>query len=172
MSKIAHTQGLVIVGAGPGGMAPLFAATNNGMLPKLLDLGITLIESGSSVGQGALAEYFLESDSSAEALLDVVTRSSNPLFAELQTHPATLRLLSFAKGPAPLRLVAEFLAVVGQTICGAISASDRGRILLNTGALSLRSSGRGTWITTCLRDNTVIEEIESLNVVLATGAHQ
>jgi cation diffusion facilitator CzcD-associated flavoprotein CzcO len=172
MNKAASVQGLVIVGAGPGGMAPLLAATNKGKLQELLQAGVTVIESGSAVGRGSLGGHDLESDSSAEALLDVVMRSQEGPFVALRTHPATLRLQAFANGPAPLHIVAHFLEVVSQTVCAMVSASERGRVLLNTGALSVRSTGHGTWLTTCFKEGSTIEVVESLNVVLATGAHQ
>ena len=50
----------LIVGAGPGGLAPLFAAAYDGRLQELLNGGVTIVEQGSTVGAGDLGRYAID----------------------------------------------------------------------------------------------------------------
>jgi hypothetical protein len=77
----------LIVGAGPGDLAPLFAAAHAGSLGDLLDAGVTVLEQKAEVGSGELGRYAIRSDSAAEAFLNVVMRTTDPSLAALQSHP-------------------------------------------------------------------------------------
>jgi hypothetical protein len=115
----------LIVGAGPGGLAPLFAAAYDGRLRELLDGGITIVEQGPTVGAGDLGRYAISSDSAAEAFLDVVMRTTEPGLAALQSHPTVTALVSSIGGAVPLKQVAAFLSLIGETMCGLVEKSAR-----------------------------------------------
>ena len=164
---------LVIVGAGPAGLAPLFAAASIGRLQEVLRLGVTILERGDRVGCGGLSGYAIRSDSGAETFLDIVSRTAEPRLGALRAHPAARALEKLGKGAAPLSLVAEFLTVAGETLCDIVAGSKRGHVLLGTEVVSLTQTVRGTWRTRYRRTGTGGEgEIASECVLLATGAHQ
>ncbi len=166
-------SGTVIIGAGPAGLSPLFAAASAGRLNALLRQGVTIVERGDTVGSGALSSYGIYSDSSAEAFLDIVLRSQEPLLRSLRDHPTAQQLISLGKKAAPLVLVAEFLGVAGNVLCGAVARSERSKVLLGTEAISVTQTMRGGWRTRLRHVASGAEcEIESCAVLLSTGGHQ
>lgn len=172
MSAHPGRQGLVIVGAGPAGLAPLFAAASAGRLREVLEAGVTILERGTTVGAGALGGYNIDSDSAADALLDIVTRSREPRLRALREHPTTQTVAQCGKGAAPLQAVGAFLSLAGNVIGELVAASPRGRVLCNANAVWVQQSGAGTWRTR-YRDGAQQErEVDSGSVLLATGAYQ
>ena len=99
----------LIVGAGLGGIAPLFAAAYTGSLRDLLDRGVTILEQRAEVGSGELGRYTIRSDSAAEAFLDVVLSTTEPRLAALQGHPIVSSTATPIGGLIQLPQAAEFL---------------------------------------------------------------
>jgi 2-polyprenyl-6-methoxyphenol hydroxylase-like FAD-dependent oxidoreductase len=62
--------GVVIVGGGPGGLAPLLAAHRRGRLAELLNEGVTLVEQSGAVGEGTLGRWCINSDSTGFTFAD------------------------------------------------------------------------------------------------------
>ncbi len=171
-STFRKDQGLVIIGAGPAGLAPLFAAANTGRLGELLRLGVTILERGYTPGAGVLREYGIGSDSSAEAMIAFVTESEEPFLAGLQSHPLTRAVAAYGKGPAPLHLVGKFLALAGSTLCEVVASSSQGCVLLGASAVSVQKTLSGSWKTKFIDATGCLQEITSPSVLVATGAHQ
>ena len=173
MSLERVTQAVVIVGAGPAGLGPLFAAANVGRLDELVQGGVTILERGKRLGGGSLNQYAIRSDSSAEAFLDIVVRTKEPRLQELRAHPMAQELATYGTGSAPLTLAAAFLEVASETLCRIVAESERGRVLLGVEVLSVRQVSPSLWRTRFLHTASGVEhEVESGSVVLATGAHQ
>ncbi len=165
--------GIVIVGAGPAGLAPLFAAAANGHLEQFLRLGVTVLEQGSILGSGALPAYAIESDSSAEAFLDIVLRTQQPRLQALLSHPVTVQLLRLGKQPVPLALVASFLQIAAEALCQVVADAERCQVLKGVQAISVTQDEFSGWRTRYRNLVSGAEyEIRSDAVVLATGAHQ
>jgi hypothetical protein len=163
----------LIVGAGPGGLAPLFAAAYDGRLRELLSGGVTIVEQGTAVGAGDLGRYAISSDSAAEAFLDVVMRTTEPGLAALQNHP-TVNLLAASVGQAiPLKQAASFLSLIGETMCNLVETSARGSVFTQHRALFTRRLRPGLWSTRVRCERTGAEkDLFSRSVILATGASQ
>ena len=125
----ARQQGLVIVGGGPAGLAPLFAAASVGRLGEVLERGVTILERSDTLGSGDLGSYGIGSDSSAQAFLDIVMRSQEPRLLALRWHPLTRKIAALGTESVPLALVGQFLQAVGRTLCEAVIASRRGAVL-------------------------------------------
>ena len=168
----AKKQGLVVVGGGPAGLAPLFAMASVGRLREVLDLGVTILERGEVLGAGALGSYAIRSDSSAETLVDIVMRSQEPVLANLRAHPVTQTLAQFGKDAAPLSLAGLFLELAGTALCEAVATSRWGRVITGATAVCVRRDAGGTWRTRFVDASQQTQEVLSTNVVLATGAHQ
>ena len=166
-------QAVVIIGAGPAGLAPLFAAACAGSLGLLLKRGVTLLERGQTIGCGALEAYGISSDSAAEAFLDIVVRTQEPRLAALRTEPAVQTLIALGKNAAPLQAVAAFLRVAGHALCAIVAESERGHVLTGVTAQTVRRIGLSLWETTFVDATSgTIRTIRSRAVILATGAHQ
>jgi hypothetical protein len=163
----------LIVGAGPGGLAPLFAAAYDGRLGELLDGGVTVVDQGSTVGAGNLGQYEISSDSAAEAFLDVVMRTTEPALEALQTNPIVGVLAASMGGAVPLKQAATFLSLIGETMCGLVETSARGAVLRRHRALFTKRVGPGLWSTRVRCEGTGAEkDLLSRSVILATGARQ
>ncbi len=163
----------LIVGAGPGGLAPVLAAAYDGCLPQLLAGGVTILERGRSVGSGGLGRYAIRSDSAAEAFLDIVTRTTEPRLLALQSHPLAASIAQSKGGAIPLAQAGEFLSLIGEAICEVVEASPGGTVLRQHTALFTQRLARGLW-STRVRCETNGEErsLLSRSVILATGARQ
>jgi Pyridine nucleotide-disulphide oxidoreductase len=164
--------GLVIVGGGPGGLAPLLAAHRGGRLADLLRDGVTVIEESDAVGEGSIGRWCINSDSSGFTFADCLTGPPGSELAELRNHAITQEFLAAGDGTVPLRRAGEFLALVGREMNEVIAASPNGRVLKRHRAIATAATGT-SW-RTLIRDTETGREqtIESHNVVLATGASQ
>lgn len=173
MLPYLEKTGLVIVGAGPAGLAPLFAAASAGKLRQLLRDGVTIFEHGDRPGAGALTEYAIRSDSGAATFLDIVLQSKEPRLQALRWHPTTQTLLHLGGSAAPLGLVSSFLQLAGGVLCGIVEDSKRGRVFLNTEVLSVaRTTDRRWRVRYRKAGSSEDREVVSQSVVLALGAHQ
>jgi hypothetical protein len=165
-------SGLVIVGGGPAGMAPLLAAHRTGCLADLLRDGVTIIEQSGSIGEGSIGRWCINSDSTGFTFADCLAGPPDGELAALRSHPITREFVEVGDGTVPLQRAGEFLSVVGKAIKEVVASSPNGRVLTRCQAISTRRHKTG-WLTrTRGLDGRQEHVIESRNVVLATGAHQ
>ena len=170
---LTHLPCCVIVGAGPAGLAPLFAAAYAGNLDDLLAGGVVIVERGDTVGGGALGQYAIRSDSAAEAFLDIVNRTTEPALIALQSHPLVLAIEELRGRSVPLTLASAFLRLAGETMCALVEASPNGALLRQHTALSARRSACATWTIRVRCEKTGAEQdLQASSLVLATGADQ
>ncbi len=164
--------GVVIIGGGPAGLAPLLAAHRRGRLAELLEQGVTLVEQTSTLGEGSLGRWCINSDSTGFTFADCLAGPPDSELAALRHHPMTKEFLETGEGTVPLPRAAEFLGLVGRALRKVIAASPRGRVLSRHTAVSTQRVARG-WLTVVRDEETGREQsIESRSVVLATGATQ
>ncbi|SEB48046.1 DegT/DnrJ/EryC1/StrS family aminotransferase [Terriglobus roseus] len=164
---------LVVAGAGPGGLAPLFAAARYGKLPELLAGGVLVVERSATIGAGLLGNYSIPSDSPAEAFLDSIENSSEPELRELLSHPEAKALADLRGQTAPLRVAAAFLALAAQRLCSMVEQSLHSAVLREHEVLSVRQISNRLWAVH-VRDLRTGREhtFRSRSVHLATGGHQ
>lgn len=172
MHASRERSGLILVGAGPAGLAPLFAAANTGQLDALLLRGLMILERSQTLGSGSLGRYAIRSDSSSEALLDIVLRSRDPRLASLRSHPAMRAVAQSGDRSTALKAVGEFLEVASGVLCDAVASSDRGRVIREATAQWVQKTARNTWLVRYADGDGSTHEIEADNVLLATGASQ
>lgn len=172
MSRIAAVS-LVIVGGGPAGLAPLFAAASEGVLDEVLAGGVVILEAGCRLGPGAFRDYAIRSDSAAEAFLDIILKTKDSRLQRLHDHPAVLAVADHMGRAVPLSLVADFLEVAADVVREILAESPGCAVLTSSRALWTKQVCSDQW-RTCFRDGlTGLEHvIESCTVVLATGGHQ
>ena len=163
----------VIVGGGPAGLAPLVSASRSGTLDQILAAGVAIVERGPTIGAGGIGDYAINTDSSAETIVNCVRDNTGPLAVRLHDHPATVALAAYARGAAPLRLVGDFLAEMGKVVRDLVAAEPRSSLLVGHEAIHTRQTDDGLWRTLVRRiaDGT-IQSVVSRHVVLAAGAHQ
>lgn len=163
----------LIAGGGPAGIALLLAASRMGELPRLLDEGLTLVEQGSHIGSGMLGRYVINSDSAAETFVDALTDNPVPELARLCTHPLIERIRSHGRCTLPLRVVAEYLDLVGHVLASLIRKHPASRLLTGWRLTSLRQGERGEWAAYLVSaDGAHTQHVTARRVVLALGANQ
>ena len=164
--------GLVMIGGGPAGVAPLLAAHRHGKLSEVLSHGVTVVEQTSSVGRGTIGHWCINSDSTGYSFADCLAGPANGELAALRSHPLTQEVFAAGESTVPLERAGEFLRVVGQAINDVVASSAAGRVLKQHTAISTQRTAGG-WLT-LVRDQQTGREraIESRHVVLATGAGQ
>lgn len=164
--------GVVIIGGGPAGMAPLLAAHRRGRLVDLLKEGVTVVEQSGSMGEGSIGRWCINSDSTGFTFADCLAGPPDSELAALRNHPITREFVEAGDGTVPLRRAAEFLALVGQAMHEVIASAPHGHVLRRYQAVSTRRTTTG-WLTLIKDVDTGRERtIDSRNVVLATGASQ
>ena len=165
-----RNTGILCVGAGPAGLAPLVKAARDGTLSRLAARGLTVVDQASEIGAGNLGTYAIGSDTLADAFLECLDGGAEPRLAELAAHPAARLLAAFRGGPAPLPVVSGFLKALGRTL-HAILLSHGAAVLTGwTASLSQRCGGG--WRTSLTDRDGRRLEIGSEQLVLATGAGQ
>ncbi len=166
-------QHAVIIGAGPAGLAPLFAAANTGSLSKLLSAGVTIVEQQPTVGAGTIGKYGVNSDSSAQAFLDILSKCQDVRLAPLYADPVSDKLRHLGKSSVPLTLVSEFLGAAGTLLCNLITTSERGQVLTGCVARHIQRISPELWSTE-VKDLSTGETltIHSDFVLIASGGHQ
>ncbi len=173
-SRIDSLQtGVLVVGGGPAGLAPLVAASRDGGLDRLLSEGLVVAERDQTVGAGRIGRYLINSDSSADTFLSCVAGHPDPVLARLVDHPAARAIAAHGRDAVPLPLVGRFLAALGEALAGIIRNAPQGRVMTGRQALWTRRTASGGW-STRLRCVSTGEEVDILSrvVLLATGADQ
>lgn len=167
-------HGTVIVGGGPAGTALLVAASRMGVLDEHAAAGLAVVESSDTLGSGALGDYAINGDSTAETFLSVVGAGSGPALAALADSPEARAITGrVGRGPDPVPLTeaAALLRVVGQTLARRIT-SQGGSVLSGHTALHTQRGEDGTWQTAVRSRSGACSTLRSRNVVLATGGRQ
>ncbi len=130
------------------------------------------MEQSSSVGDGTIGRWCINSDSTAFTFADCLAGPSGSELAPLRSHPLTEEFHALKDATVPLVRASEFLNLVGKAMKQVLEASDNGQVLTGFQAVSTQRTTTG-WLT-LIRDAETGRErtIDSRNVVLATGASQ
>ena len=164
--------GVVIVGGGPAGLAPLLAAHRHGRLADLLKEGVTVVERSGAIGEGSIGQWVIQSDSTGFTFADCLAGPPGSELAAVRSYPLTKEFVEAGDRAVPLRRAGEFLALVGEAIHKLVATAPNGRVLNRHRAISTQRTSTG-WLT-LIEDVESGREltIESRDVVLATGASQ
>jgi hypothetical protein len=162
---------LVIIGAGPAGLAPLLAAHRRGRLGPLLDCGIALVERSAVPGCGAIGGYAINSDSTGTTFVDCLRGPIETDLTALQSHPLAREIAAAGDGPVPLALVGRFMALVGSALTAMVARHPGCRVLTEHSARHVRRTADG-WCTAIEDSAGRVTHVSSRCVLSATGAEQ
>jgi len=135
----------LIIGGGPGGLAPLLAASKNGSFPTLLAGGLVIVEKSATLGAGELHRFVITSDSSAETFLSCVIDNPIPELAAIAHTRIAQEMATYGKGAVPLKLAAELMDLVGKAFTTIIRNAPNCAVLTQTKCNALRRRSNGTW---------------------------
>ncbi|WP_375398888.1 DegT/DnrJ/EryC1/StrS family aminotransferase [uncultured Sphingomonas sp.] len=169
----AATMTTLIVGGGPAGCALLTAASKQGRLADLAQAGLTIVERDDAIGNGRLAGYAINSDSTAETFLTAVRDNPCPEIAALARHPAAQEVgRHIGRLGVPLAATGQFLGVIGDRLAGIVAANG-GELATGHEAIDAHQLPGGGWQTRLRRlgDGAIVER-RSHTLVIATGGAQ
>ncbi|WP_198374082.1 aminotransferase DegT [Neoroseomonas rubea] len=163
----------LIVGGGPAGLAPLVSACRTGGLDRMLAGGLAVVEQGQAIGPGQIGSYAINSDSSADTIVNCVQGSTHPVLATLANHPTTIAVAAYGRGSVPLPLVGAFMAVVGKALHAKLAVSPGCAVRLDSRAIQTQRTAGGEWCTTIVQvSDGARAKILSRLVIFATGGVQ
>lgn len=166
------SHSLIIIGAGPGGLAPLFAAASAGTLQALLARGVLVLEKSQAPGAGQLRDVIINSDSAAEAFLDILAQSTEPELISLLQHPVAVQIAERRGESVPLALAAALLQLASEALLKIVSTHPDCAVMLGCDVVSVGRRGGGRWEVTSVDQSGVLRHYTGSSVHLATGASQ
>lgn len=168
-----HIHSALIVGGGPAGTAMLTAASKSGSLIPLAADGLAVIERDAVLGRGAIGNYAITSDSTAETFLTAVKDNEHSGIAALTGHHAGQEIaLHIGKLGVPLARTTPFLEATGAQL-GAIITSHGGVVATRSDAVEARRDADGHWVAR-IRNLVTGQErmMRTRALVIATGGYQ
>ncbi len=163
--------GLIIIGGGPGGLAPLLAAHHFATIDELFDHGVAIVEQSGQLGCGTLGNYAINSDSSGATFVDCLRSPLHTRLSEVAAHPLGRLMAAAGEGAVALRDAGTFLKVVGDALGEMIEAHPACKLFTHHRAISVTRMSAGWRVVVSQPDGSEATLI-ARNVVLATGAHQ
>ncbi|MCW3847473.1 DegT/DnrJ/EryC1/StrS family aminotransferase [Sphingomonas sp. LB-2] len=164
----------LIVGGGPAGTALLTAATKHDRLTELAAAGLAVVERDAVLGRGALGNYAITSDSTAETFLTAVKDNSHEEIAALETHLSGQEIALYKGGTTgvPLARSSPFLTATGARLAQ-IVAENGGFVATRSEVIEARRTRDGNWAAR-VRNLVTGEErvMRTASIVIATGGHQ
>ena len=164
--------GLVIVGGGPAGLAPLLAAHRTGELAALLDAGVAIVEQSARLGCGSIGSYGINSDSSGRTFVDCLLSDDDTELTRLNDHPLTQQLAEAGDGAVALRDAGQFLGLVGDAMHRIITEHPASFVLAEHHVVAATRVADGWSVHVRHRETGAERTLLTRNVVVATGAHQ
>jgi hypothetical protein len=164
--------GLVIVGGGPAGLAPLLAAHRDGRIDQLLQAGVALVEQSGELGAGQIGHYAINSDSSGRTFVDCLQADRPSELTRLADHPLTRRLAAAGDGAVELRDAGRFLGMVGKAIGRMIAAQPASAVFSHHRAVAAERVTQGWRIRLHDLATGRPRTVFARNMVIATGADQ
>ena len=174
MNHPAQEFGLLIVGGGPGGIAPLLAAHRTGRLDALLGAGVAIIERSEAIGAGRLGDYAINSDSSGKTFADCLDGdgSRETELTRLSDHPLTQQMRAAGDGTVTLQDAGQFLGLVGNAVRRMVEDDANCAVLTRHNVEWARRAGNGWEVGLLDLESGGKRTVMARSVVIATGAHQ
>ena len=172
MDTFSRPYRLIVVGGGPGGLAPLLAAHRDGSLDDLLGQGVAVVEQSAAIGAGAIGGYGINSDSSGRTFTDCLLGPAPSELTALASHPLTRKLNAAGDGAVPLRDAGRFLALVGAALTRAIARHPASATLTRHRVTGAQRCEGGWRVQVQDLATGATKILVGENIVVATGATQ
>lgn len=162
----------MVIGGGPGGLGPLIAAAQQGLLAAWLDRGLAIIDRQNSLG-GTLGRYGINSDSLGGAYIEYLDAPGLPRsLRELRLDPLTLEMARYCDGFPPLPLVHRYMHLIGERIEGIVRAHSNAQFLPRTEAKALRLQPDGSVEAELLAADGSRRTLGARTAIVALGGRQ
>jgi hypothetical protein len=161
----------VVIGGGPGGLGPLIAAAQQGLLPDWLDQGIAIVEQEQRLG-GSLGRFAILSDSLGGSYLEFLDATGLPeAMQALRDDPVAREMAGYRQSFPPLELVDRFMGRIGSAVAAMLQQSSTSSLRLGTRARHLRLCDDGS-IAVEMFGPGGSETLVARSAILALGGRQ
>jgi hypothetical protein len=170
----SHVHSALIIGGGPAGTALLTAATKQNRLVELSQAGLAVVERDAVLGRGAIGNYAITSDSTAETFLTAVKDNVHGEIAALEGHLSGQEIALHKGGThgVPLARSTPFLQATGAKL-GQIVAGNGGIVATRSEVVDARRTKDGLWAARVRNLVTGDERVmRTASLVIATGGYQ
>lgn len=172
MTNLSDFFGLIIIGGGPAGIAPILAAHRTGELDALLAGGVAVVEQSMQLGSGLIGGYDINSDSSGRTFVDCLLADRPSDLTRLTDDPLTQTLAAAGDAAVPLHDAGRFLCLVGDTVGRMLERHHACALFLGHQGLSV-TRVHGGWSVRLRNLSSGVEQtLQSRSILIATGGHQ
>lgn len=163
----------LIVGGGPAGTGPLVYGAWSGRLPELLDRGLAVVEAGTSLGDGRLGRYVINSNSTGATFLECLEHGvSDAYLQRTLASPLPAEVNRYRDDVLPLALAGKLLRSIGDDLCGAAEQSTASKVYLRTRAEEIRVVGPGRFeVSLKSAADAAVTRVSASRVLIATGGN-
>ncbi len=165
-----------ICGVGPAGMGPIVCAYQDGLLDKVLDKGIVLIDRRKVLGVGSFGEYHITANSLGKVFLECLEKiKKDPSFFNLINHKYVKKLKLYSEKAPDLPVVAEYLGLLSEYLINRIKIYRNCSILRSTNILDIQQKETGLYainIETNENGRSHTRKIYTHNIILNLGGQQ
>jgi Pyridine nucleotide-disulphide oxidoreductase len=163
---------VVVVGAGPAGMAVLLAARKDGRLAEMLQRGLLVIEQSAHIGRGQIGSYAINSDSTGHTFVDSLQSGSDDALNRLLETPLAQRIAAAGTNAVPLCDAGELLSLIGDAMHGIICKYPQSAVLTCCTAESAKRRPDEGWQVIATDAQGSKLTILTKHLILATGGSQ
>jgi hypothetical protein len=164
--------GTIIVGAGPAGVGPLVSACRKNRLDELLDSRVLIVDAGDKLGVGAIGGYAIQSDTSADTLLESI-EAGDPRILDRVRATAVAREVETHRGSSlPLALVGAFLEQLGLALRAVVDAHPESAFYPRSTVREIRRLNGDEWLVSIDRHPKLTEQVIAHRVITACGGIQ
>jgi hypothetical protein len=172
LNAMSREFGTIIVGAGPAGVGPLVSACRQDRLDELLDSRVLIVDSGDKFGVGAIGGYAIQSDTSADTLLESIEMGDPRVLDRVKSSAVAREVETYRGSSLPLALVGAFLQQLGLALRAVVDAHPGSAFYPRSTVREIRRSNEDEWIVSIDRNRMAIQEVIAHRVVTACGGIQ
>lgn len=156
----------VIIGGGPAGTGPLFAALKREGLDALLSHGLAIFERTDHLVAGALPDYAVNSDTSAGVFLECLSGAPGTAFDGASMNGLAQAISDQGSHSIPLQALRPYLHALGKRMETVVRAAPGCAVATGTTVSGVQRSPNGDW---AIHVEGALRPTIARKVVLATG---
>lgn len=161
---------LLIIGAGPAGIAPLFHMDAVNRLDDYIDKGICIIERSNEIGVGKFKDYNISANTLCKTFLEIFYNKNSDVFKEIQKKESYIKLLN-TDGESPMNLceIGLLYKDYGEIIRKKFRNSSNSNVFCNSEALEIKEFEDNYCVQYKNLDSGEIYEVFGKNIIINLG---
>lgn len=161
---------VVIIGAGPAGIAPLFYLDNENRLDDYIENGICIIEKSNDLGVGKFKDYNIYANTASQAFLEIFSNNSSDSIYKIKQRQSYSNLInkqnsSFVK----LTEIGDLYKDYGKLLKERIDKNKHSDVFCQSESLNIQKHKNGYSIKYKDLENDQQYEVFGENIILNLG---